>query len=433
MGVVMLLKVFAVATWAAVAAVSAVSAQSLGGPAESPPAGFKGSQYVDSRGCVFLRAGIGGRVNWVPRISRDRKALCGQSRASAARDAAVAESVVAPAPVTAQVKVPASVPRGVQPSTFSNTKPIETIASVPRGTVSRAAPKLAPKPATAAVAAIAPKAVMPRTAAGVSRQSGCPKTSPYGARVTLGDGRGTLLCSADAGFDVQAAVNRMQATRNERAYQPKAASVSPRRGTSGIATGTPAGSGYRCPANAPVARRFDIRGGGSTVMCTAVNGGIESATPPLSLGDRAGTTIPKGYKKAWNDDRLNPNRARGTARGQAQQDQVWTRDVPAQLADSRTVRKSVKRKVYATSTSNAPRAAVGGQFYVQVGTFGEAANAARSAARLQGLGLPVAKSRITSKGRSLQIVMAGPFGDAGAANAALTAARRSGFGDAFIR
>jgi cell division protein FtsN len=151
----------------------------------------------------------------------------------------------------------------------------------------------------------------------------------------------------------------------------------------------------------------------------------------------AGTDIvvPEGYRKAWKDDRLNPNRGVGTAQGQAQQDQIWTRDVPAKAVTATT-----KRKVYATSSSNMPRQSTGGQttgatgrYFVQVGTFGEAANAGRTASRLQGLGLPVAKSRITSNGRQLQIVMAGPFGDKGAANAALSAARRSGFADAFIR
>ena len=177
-------------------------------------------------------------------------------------------------------------------------------------------------------------------------------------------------------------------------------------------------------------------------MCTAVGGGIETATPPLALGNKYAVATdsvagPKGYKKAWKDDRLNPNRGKGTARGQAQQDQVWTRDVPAQLvADQPVTRKAVKKKVYVTSTSNAPRApkpSAAGRYFVQVGTFGEPANAARTAARLQGMGLPVAKSRITSKGRALQIVLAGPFGDKGAASAALSKARRSGFGDAFIR
>jgi hypothetical protein len=352
MGVVMVFKIIAVASWAAVSVASGAFAQSLAGPAEMPPVSFKGSQYVDSRGCVFLRAGIGGRVTWVPRISRDRQALCGQSPAAAAREVAVtAPKPAAPAPAP----TPAA-----KPSTFGSNTPMETIASLPRTAV---APRAATKPAPQAPA----RTVIP-----------APQPVPPAA------------------------------------YSPKA---------------THAGAGYRCPASAPVARRFALQGGGSTVMCTTAAGGIESATPPLSLGDRSDLLIPDGYRAAWTDGRLNPQRGLGTAAGQAQQDKIWTRDVPAQLAA-----RDVKRRVVsATSTSNAARGAGRSGYYVQVGTFGEAGNAAKTAARLQGLGLPVAKSRITSKGRSLQIVMAGPFGDAGAAAAALNSARRSGFGDAFIR
>ena len=142
--------------------------------------------------------------------------------------------------------------------------------------------------------------------------------------------------------------------------------------------------------------------------------------------------MPKGFRAAWKDDRLNPNRGRGTAEGQAAQDQIWTRDVPAQLVTDKATKKAKKTKSVSVSTSNSATASTG-KLWVQVGTFGVKANATGAAQKLAGLGLPTAKSRITKGGKALEIVLAGPFGSAAEAKAALSTARNAGFGDAILR
>jgi cell division septation protein DedD len=45
-------------------------------PAELPSPDYAGLQYVDSRGCVFARAGNGTEVLWVPRVSREGVPVC---------------------------------------------------------------------------------------------------------------------------------------------------------------------------------------------------------------------------------------------------------------------------------------------------------------------------------------------------------------------
>lgn len=438
MGVVMLFKIAAVAGLAILTSYSPVVAQSLSGPAERPPSNFRGAQYVDSRGCVFLRAGVGGQVNWVARISRNRKALCGFPPTFGNNQVAIAdEAPAAPAPQAAPA------PRVVATEVGTSRRPIDTIASLttpPRIVAARpvAPARRAPAYVPAAPVAAAPVAPPRPAATAVAPQrqaNGCPADAPYGEKVRYVDGRQGLICSPD-----QSSLTAHIARRNDLVRTaPVAVAAAPAR------TDPPANDGYRpqaarggivCPASAPVARRYAYQSGGSTVMCTNAEGDFASATPPLGYGNSAEVSapvVPKGYKKAWKDDRLNPRRGYGTAAGQARQDQVWTREVPAR----QVVAAAPAKRSYVASSSNQPRAAAAPRsaagYYVQVGTFGVASNAQGAGARLSQLGLPVAASRITRKGKALQIVMAGPFGDAGQAQAALSAARRAGFGDAFIR
>jgi hypothetical protein len=260
--------------------------------------------------------------------------------------------------------------------------------------------------------------------------------------------------------------------------------VAPSGGYEVVASGGPSRGQIGCHSSAPVAERVKTRNGGTVVVCTRGDGTLTGWRPPIypqgagvgaaltdpvvaSRGDHgaghfshgvsgrdgdgysqghAVPTPPKGYKLAWKDDRLNPKRGKGTAQGWADQDQVWTRKVPSELVADQPTKQRKKKVVYVqsgttviTSTkgqaATAPvekKVAKGGAF-VQVGTFGVVSNADGAAARLQGIGLPVARAKITSGGRAMQIVMAGPFGSAADAAAALSMARRAGFGDAFIR
>ena len=334
-------------------------------PAEQPPAGFQGEQYVDSRGCIFVRVDVNGRTNWIPRLTRNRQQICGQPPSDVA--AAIEEPVVeAPAaPQTAAAAPAAPAPRRTQ-------APV-------------AAPRRAEKPMPVTVVA-------------------APKPQP----------------------------------------QPKPV-----------------------PVAAPVVRKVD----GKPVPSTSLPG--STRVVPLHVAQARARNgnfkVPKGYRAAWQDDRLNPHRAEGTLAGRDQMNLIWTTTVPRRLIDQSNgkdvtakvalvypytdldlqrqaigdvvissrngvVTKTVKRKPAKAVISTRSKAeTLSGKIYIQAGRYDQKRAAQSEASKLKKLGLPVRIGTYSKNGQTMRLVLAGPFADNSAARGALRSVQKAGFADAFVR
>lgn len=180
----------------------AQSVTQLGGPAETPPASYSSDQYVDSRGCVFIRAGYGGNETWVPRVTRSRQALCGYQPSGGSATAAAPAPTPAPStparpPVTIAVApvAPARPVAPQQPTVVIRQAPVQAVApAAPVTTRPNGCPGL---PASAGQfmqgtgVRCGPQAIHPGDAARgmVNPASAAPVQIPQGYRAAWTDGR----------------------------------------------------------------------------------------------------------------------------------------------------------------------------------------------------------------------------------------------------
>lgn len=488
-----LTRVIAISVIAASLGLGVVNAQSfspMDTPAEFPPASYKGKQYVDSRGCVYIRAGVDGAVAWVPRVTRDRKVICGFKPSLPKGTVGVA-----PAPKLDKnvVQIQPAAKPSEQPSIFGTPKPASKPAATtaPKATtVAKPAAKPAPKPAPKAATAAAPKpAPKPQTTTVRAAQKPKPAPKPKAASTTATRPPLYTTPTAQKPKARAAAPAPAPTTAPAPATAPRRTTAQPPRAAGSLSpcrngATTYKGMAVRCgpQSESPVTPGR----GGPTAPPPKIQFDRQSALTPGAVGQvvregdvhpqtrvvprhvyehnlvtHVSAAVPPGYRRVFDDGRLNPRRAEMTFAGKAQADRIWTRETPRQLIHRRTgevivlsSKSSSKGAPFepepapvAAEPVSAPSAPVvstrstasekslrlAGTPYVQIGTFGSS-DAAQAAARsVQRLGLPVRIGKFEREGATQRLVLAGPFATVPAAEKALEKSWDAGFNGAFVR
>lgn len=403
-----LTRIIASAAAALLSSALTLSGQTLSGPAELPPASFNGTQYIDSRGCVFVRAGIDGAVNWVPRVNQQRVPICGQTptlQAAAEARRALEEQAASPpateqnAPATTTATTPQAAPAPQRTATTTARRPAATTrtTSAPPAqelrTPQRPEGRIITRPAVV-TAPPPPDVVIP---------------SPGVRRVPLGE---------------VVAAPRLAQTR----VRPRHVDDTLREQDDAFQVP----EGYR-----PVwdDDRLNPRRAEQSLEGIARTRLIWTQTVPRRLidqytGDDVTARVPLVYPYT---DQSTQRRELGTVT-------LIRRDGQVLKKIERNRSKRAVRTEAVQSATAPPRAkpaptasgATSGQF-VQVGTFGVPANAQAAAQSIARSGLPARIGRVRRGGKSYQVVLAGPFGDPEALKGGLRQARALGFDDAFVR
>lgn len=340
----------------ATGSVQAKSLRDATTPAEFPPVSYKAKQYVDSKGCIFIRAGIDGNVTWVPRVSRSREQICGYKPSLTAGQVASAPKVKPASKAPVQITL--------APAAAAPGKPAPVAPAAPRVV---AAPKPRPSPVAAAPVARTPRAepkplVYVNTPSKQGTASTTPvKPTPMPRSVARTTPQPLVFVNPPAGRTATASAPRsttLRASTTPRtAVQPTPRAASqplvfvnpqPGRKTTQTATRTtiprgkapspgpipPTGtfkSNKTCPNASVFSQQFINNNDRYPVRCgpqsehpspdRRANGRSSAVDPATRIvprhvyEQRQNTTnveVAAGYQPVWKDDRLNPHRAERT-------------------------------------------------------------------------------------------------------------------------
>ncbi len=460
------------------------SLRAIDGPANYPPSGFKGRQFIDNRGCIFVRAGFGNKVVWVPRVDRGGRLLCGYKPTFApgtsplVRKAPRKPQPAAKTPPPRAMPVPRKAEAASPPRVERRRKPAGRVRLVcPAGWELRADGKCHRLPRAAEAKKAMPLATGRRAKTPPPRAMPVPRKAeaaspPRAERRRKPAGRVRLVCQG--GWELRADGKCHYLPIGTLPRKPvlggdDSSSLAPPR-TTRAANAAPAGA-------QPLARLF------------------RKAPPRRSLRQPNGAyavSLPDGYRPEIPLDRFNPWRAVGTAAGDAAMARIWTDDLPRRLRpelrhqpavtlSSRSAPAAPPKKgrriaagrepalttsagaenpplpPYATPAAPADPVrlalalALDGQLdgqavrndagpavtlpaptpmRIQLAIFADPGKAEKARARFAALGFPARIRRFNRGGRAFAAVILGPFASEAEIAPALARARSEGFADA---
>jgi len=347
-------------------------------PAEPPPAGFPSRQYIDSRGCVFLRDDSGG---WSPRLARDGTPICGYPPTRSVRGLDGGPRLPALDPnagrSSAELLAEAlsrQIITGLRPGELaSDPRPMEHL------------PDLGPEPASSAPAeelraALATALALRRGMAGALHPN-------------------RRLCEL-LGYDDAL-------------------------GTGGLGDAT---QGYCDSLSGSDLLRFGFMRPVGSIAATGKGPAADVAVPDQGIGPARPPVRPPPRPPAPAPAAAAPSRPDKSAAAPA-----------TGQGAAAPVRPATGRQEAGPAPPSRPAATPGPGMipadarYVQIGSFADPGQAEEAARIVAGLGYRVLRGRQQAEGKAVRILLAGPFADRESIVRAIDGIRKAGFRDAFPR